>query len=195
MREVKNMKKIDAKGLDCPEPVVLTKNALKENKEIITIVDNEAAANNVKKLATKLGAKAEIKKIDSNFEVNIKKTEKNSEKDENKSEGKVYFFKSDKLGKGEDELGNVLIKGFLHTLLELDPLPQKLIFMNSGVKIATENEDAIDSLKKLEDKGVTILSCGTCLDYYGLEDKLDVGEISNMYEIVESLNSSNVITI
>lgn len=189
------MKKIDAKGLDCPQPVVLTKNALKENKEVITIVDNEAAANNVKKLATKLGAEAEIKKIDDNFEVNIKKTEKNSKNDESKSEGKVYFFKSDKLGKGEDELGNVLIKGFLHTLLELDPLPKKLIFMNSGVRIVTENEDAIDSLKKLEDKGVTILSCGTCLDYYDLEDKLDVGEISNMYEIVESLNSSNVITI
>lgn len=189
------MKKIDAKGLDCPQPVVLTKNALKDNKEVITIVDNEAGANNVKKLATKLGAKAEIKKIDDNFEVNIIKTEKNSENDENKSEGKVYFFKSDKLGKGEDELGNVLIKGFLHTLLELDPLPQKLIFMNSGVRIVTENEDAIESLKKLEDKGVTILSCGTCLDYYGLENKLDVGEISNMYEIVESLNSANVITV
>mgnify|MGYP000692203277 CR=1 FL=1 len=189
------MKEIDAKGLDCPKPVVLTKNALKENKEVITIVDNEAAANNVKKLATKLGAEADIKKIENDYEVNIKKTKNNKETDQEKNEGKVYFFKSDKLGKGEDELGNVLIKGFLHTLLELEPLPQKLIFMNSGVKIVTENEDALDSLKELEEKGVTILSCGTCLDYYGLEDKLNVGEISNMYEIVENLNNSNVITI
>ncbi|MGM0437611.1 MAG: sulfurtransferase-like selenium metabolism protein YedF [Bacillota bacterium] len=189
------MKRINAKGLDCPKPVVLTKNALKENKEVITIVDNEAAANNVKKLANKLGAEAEIKKIEDNYEVNIKKTDDNSKNDKDRTERKIYFFKSDKLGQGEDELGNVLIKGFLHTLLEVKPLPQKLIFMNSGVKIVTENEDAIDSLKELEERGVTILSCGTCLDYYGLEDKLDVGEISNMYEIVESLNDSNVITI
>ena len=189
------MKEIDAKDLDCPQPVVLTKKALEDNKEVITIVDNEAAANNVKKLANKFGAEAEIKKIKNNFEVNIKKTEKSIKNDESKSEGKVYFFKSDKLGKGEAELGNVLIKGFLHTLLEVNPLPEKLIFINSGVRIVTENEDAIDSLQKLEDRGVTILSCGTCLDYYGLEDKLNVGEISNMYEIVESLNSCDVITI
>jgi len=189
------MKKINARGLDCPEPVVLTKKALKDNEEVITIVDNKAAANNVKKLAKKLGAEAEINEIENDYEINIKNNENKHKNEQKDSTAKVYFFKSDKLGKGADELGDVLIKGFLHTLLETDPLPEKLIFINSGVKIVTENEDAIESLQELEDKGVNILACGTCLDYYGIEDQLAVGEISNMYEIVESLNSFKVVTV
>ena len=189
------MKEIDAKGLDCPEPVVLTKKALKENDEIVTIVDNEVAANNVKKLATKLGCEVAVNKKDELYRIEIVNTETKDIEEKPENEGKVYFFKSDKLGTGKDELGDVLIKGFIHTLLEVETLPEKIIFMNSGVKIPTENQDAIESLKKLEEKGVSILACGTCLDYYGLKDKLKVGAISNMYEIVESLNSSEVITI
>ncbi len=191
------MKEIDAKGLDCPEPVVLTKKVLKENDEIVTIVDNEVAANNVKKLATKLGCEVTVSKEDEDlYYVEIKKDEDaDNEEKETETKGKVYFFKSDELGTGEIELSNVLMKGFIHTLNEINPLPEKIIFMNSGVKIPTENKDAIESLKKLEEKGVSILACGTCLDYYSLKDKLKVGTISNMYEIVESLNSSEVITI
>ena len=194
------MKEIDAKGLDCPAPVVKTKKALEDNDELLTIVDNEVAANNVKKLAVKLGCEVEVnKENDKLYKLKIKKVNNQKEESEEESKdddnAKIYFFKSDKLGKGEDELGNVLIKGFIHTLLDVEPLPEKIIFMNAGVKIPTQNKDAIDSLKELEDKGVSILSCGTCLDYYQIKDELEVGSISNMYEIVENLNSKEVVVI
>lgn len=190
------IKEIDAKGLDCPAPVVRTKNALKDNDQLITLVDNEVAANNVKKLAVKLGCEVEvISENDNLYKIKIEKQgEPNFEKD-SEDIGKVYFFKSDKLGTGEDELGDVLLKGFIHTLLDIEPAPEKIIFMNAGVMIPTQNEDAVDSLKELKEKGVTILSCGTCLDYYGLQEQLKVGSISNMYEIVESLNNGDVVVV
>ncbi len=190
------MKEIDARGLNCPEPVVLSKKALEENNEIITIVDNEVAFNNVKKLAVNNGCEVEVIEENDSYKIKMIKTEGKKIEVNNKAEkAKVYFFKSDQLGKGEDELSNVLVKGFIHTLLEVDPLPEKIIFMNSGVNIPSKNEDAIDSLQSLEEKGVEILACGTCLDYYGLKDELKVGSISNMYEIVESLNDYEVLSI
>lgn len=189
------MKKIDARGLDCPEPVVKTKNALDEHREITTIVDNRIAAKNVSKLAEKMNCSVEINEESDDFQVVLRQRENNESKRVLEQKGKVYFIKSDKLGEGEAELGSVLMNGFIYTLLDVDPLPDRIIFINSGVKIPTLNEDAIDSLESLEEKGVEILSCGTCLDYYELKDQLAVGTVSNMYEILDLLNDNNVVSI
>ncbi len=194
------MKEIDARGLDCPEPVVKTRNALKEDKEVKVIVDNKVAAQNVTKLAKKMNCKVDSSKEDENyFILRIKKAKEVGEKSEDKgtddSANKVYILTSETLGDGEEELGEFLMKGFISTLLEMDPLPAKVIFMNAGVKVPTLNMEAVESLKKLKEKGVTILSCGTCLDYYKLEEELKVGSISNMFEIVESLHEGNVVEI
>ena len=98
------------------------------------------------------------------------------------------------MGDGERELGQILIKGFISTIKELDPLPEKIIFLNSGVKLATK-EDIIFYLKELEEQGVEILLCGTCVDYYELQAEVGVGEISNMFEIADNLNRRDVVTV
>ena len=184
------MQEIDARGLDCPAPVVKTKKALENYQEVTTIVDNQIAAKNVSKMGKKMNCNVEIREDNADFKVVLSRNDDNVNKKSSEEQGKVYFIKNNKLGKGKEELGSILMKGFIYTLLDVDPLPKKIIFMNSGVKIPTNNEDAIESLKKLQEKGVNILACGTCLDYYGLEDKLAVGSISNMYEILDSLNDN-----
>ncbi|SKA10263.1 sulfurtransferase-like selenium metabolism protein YedF [Selenihalanaerobacter shriftii] len=194
---------IDARGLNCPEPVIKTKNALEESKEVSTLVDNQIACKNLEKLGQKLGYNTDVLKIDEEFQVNFTQGESTvassvtSEEIEDSGEdgNKVYFIRSETLGKGEEELGEVLIKGFIYTLTETAPLPEAIIFINSGVKLPTLNKEVKKNLKILEEAGMEIISCGTCLEYYGLEDKLEVGEISNMYTIVEKLNSYPVVTV
>lgn len=110
--------------------------------------------------------------------------------------GTVIFVNSDKIGHGDEKLGEVLIKTFFYTLTETDTKPETIIFMNNGVKIPVENLEVITHLKKLEEDGVKLLICGTCLDYFKIKDQVKVGIVSNMYEIVENfLSAENVITI
>jgi selenium metabolism protein YedF len=99
----------------------------------------------------------------------------------------VVFIESDSIGRGSEELGKVLMRSFLHTLAEAEFKPAKLIMVNSGVKLACEGSEVLEDLHQLSRQGAEILSCGTCLDYFGLKTKLQVGRISNMYEILSSL--------
>lgn len=198
------MKEIDARGLDCPKPVVLTKKAMADNEEILVIVDNKIASENVAKLAQKMKAEVSIVEeaadyfkiiIKSNEEAKVENENNKAAAPQSSEERKVYLIASDKLGDGEEELGKILIKGFLSTLLEINPLPEKVIFLNSGVKIAVLERDVTATLERLEAAGVDILICGTCLDYYDLSDQVEIGEVSNMYEIVNSINSSDYVRV
>jgi selenium metabolism protein YedF len=99
----------------------------------------------------------------------------------------VVLLSSDVFGTGEDELGRILMRAFVKTLGELEPLPTKILFANAGVRLTTKGSNLIDDLRELESAGVEILSCGTCLDYFGLVDALEVGAKTNMYEIVSAL--------
>lgn len=99
----------------------------------------------------------------------------------------VVAVSSDRMGSGNDELGKVLIKGFIFAVTQLDELPKTMLFYNGGATLTTEGSDSLEDLKSLEAQGVEILTCGTCLDYYGLKDKLAVGSVTNMYSIVETL--------
>ena len=105
----------------------------------------------------------------------------------------VVVISSDKMGSGNDELGKVLIKGCIFAITQLDELPKKMIFYNGGAKITCEGSDSLEDLKNLESQGVEIVTCGTCLDYYGMKDKLAVGTVTNMYDIVESMNNAGKI--
>jgi selenium metabolism protein YedF len=108
----------------------------------------------------------------------------------------VIFINSNVIGQGSDELGEALLKTFLNTLTESSDKPDKVIFMNSGVKMVTQDSPALESLKNLCEQGVEVLACGTCLDYFNLKDKVAVGRISNMYDILGSfLAADKVITI
>lgn len=192
---------IDARGLACPKPVINTKKELDKIQDgyVITTVDNEIAKENILKLAKSLNCEAKVVKEEKDLiSIEIKKGENViiKEKIDSALEDKCIFISSDKMGSGNDELGNVLIKGFIYTLTEAKPYPKHILLVNGGVKLSTENESTVENLKILEEAGVEILSCGTCLDYYGLKEKLQVGSVTNMYTIVDILkNSSQTISI
>ena len=105
----------------------------------------------------------------------------------------VISISSDTMGKGEEELGKILMKAFIHSLTELTNTPKILIFFNSGARLTSCESNTIDDLKTLEKKGTEVLTCGTCIDYYNLKEKLAVGIITNMYTIVEKMASADKI--
>lgn len=195
------MIRIDAKGKTCPVPVIEARNALKaveKDETVLVIVDNEIAKKNLEKMSKEMGYKSNSKTISEyHYEVEIIKglgSDKSVKGLENeKKENTLVVISSDKMGEGNDELGQVLIKGFIYALAETEQIPSTVIFYNGGVKLATKQSSVLDSLQKLESLGVEILSCGTCLNYYKLEDELSVGQITNMYNIVEKMNAANKI--
>jgi selenium metabolism protein YedF len=99
----------------------------------------------------------------------------------------ILVISSDSMGRGDAELGNILIRAFFHTLGEVEPLPQTIIFFNAGVKLACDGSPVLDDLQALENNGIEMLVCGTCLGYFELKDKLVAGQVSNMYDIAETI--------
>jgi selenium metabolism protein YedF len=187
---------IDCRGLACPQPVINTKKYFDniESGEAVIIVDNEIAKNNISKFAANSGLRSDIEEKDGRFYIRINKGEISNhmelEQEIKGGKGLAIVISSDKLGNGDDTLGALLMKSYLYALSENDTLPENIIFLNSGVKLSTEGSESIESLKKLQEKGTNITSCGTCLDFYSLKEKLLVGEIGNMYTIVEKMNTS-----
>lgn len=184
------MKIIDCKGMNCPLPVINTKkyfDGIDSGKAVI-IVDNEVARDNVHKFATGCGYEVLVDGENNEFNITIDK--RNAAKKEESNEELIIIVSTNKLGEGDDALGEILMKGYIYTLSENDKLPSKLIFLNSGVKLVVNESQVLESLKKLQDNGVEILSCGTCLDFYGLKEQLALGSITNMYTIVEAMNSN-----
>ena len=211
--EVSIMITVNAMGDICPIPVVKTKKALGElngSGQIEVLVDNETAVRNVMKMAKSSGAAAEQEKLgDWRYrilitvgEAAVSVAEENRGKADDPSEaaacrtclGTVVSVGSDRMGDGSDELGHILMKSFLFAVTQLDELPDKMLFYNGGAKLTVEGSECLEDLKTLEEQGVEILTCGTCLDYHGIKDKLAVGGVTNMYSIVEILQSAvNVI--
>ena len=186
---------VNAMGDNCPIPVIKTKKAiaaLTGPETIEVLVDNEIAVQNVTKMATGSGGKVTSEKLgDAEFKVTIE-MEGAPEADEAEAvcvpdarDNTVVVVSSDRMGSGNDELGKVLIKGFIFAVTQLDTLPKTMLFYNGGATLTTEDSDSLEDLKSLEAQGVEIMTCGTCLDYYGLKDKLAVGTVTNMYSIVE----------
>lgn len=188
---------VNAMGDNCPIPVIKTKKAiaaLTGPETIEVLVDNEIAVQNVTKMATGSGGKVTSEKLgDAEFKVTIE-MEGAPEADEaevvcvpDARDNTVVVVSSDRMGSGNDELGKVLIKGFIFAVTQLDTLPKTMLFYNGGATLTTEDSDSLEDLKSLEAQGVEIMTCGTCLDYYGLKDKLAVGTVTNMYSIVETM--------
>ena len=187
---------LDARGLACPKPVINTKKQLDniDQGAVVVTVDNEIAKENIFKLAKSMNYDASVLKSEKDLIcIEIIKGENViiEEKSQESLSDTCIFINSDKKGNGNDELGHVLMKGYIYTLTESKPYPKSILFVNSGIKLTTENEATIENLKILQDAGVEILSCGTCLDYYGLKDDLKVGTVTNMYTIVETMNNSS----
>ena len=195
------IKIVDARGLACPQPVVLAKQAIESHEQVKVIVDNDTALENVKRLGTKLGCDMNVEKIkDGAYEINLtRKGGVAGAKEEfvpscsatsGQSGPFVIVIAEDKMGRGNDELGYVLIRAFLHTVAEQAQKPDVMIFYNTGVKLTAQGSEVLDDLKQLENEGVQLLVCGTCLNYFEIKDKLAAGTVSNMYDIVETMISA-----
>jgi len=192
---------IDVRGKACPQPVVMTKQALESLNEgmVTTIVDNPTARDNVERFANSQGCSVSIRQEGDDYYLEISKggpsearIELAEKKDAIPSEPKVLvYINSNLMGTGEEELGKILMRAFLKTLKDVSPRPQKLIFVNSGVRLTTEGSDVLESIRELEAMNITVMSCGTCLDYYHLKDKLKVGLASNMFDIASSLTEAD----
>ncbi len=180
------MIKVNAVGEVCPKPVIMTKKALKEIESgvVEVSVDNQTSKENVEKMAKEMGHTFETKEEGNVFVITITKS---GEKQENssKEENIVISIGSDKMGEGEDELGKILIKGFIYALTEAETLPKTVLLYNKGVLLASTFEDTVKDLKVLEERGVEILSCGTCANFYHVQDQIKVGTLTNMYTILE----------
>ena len=186
---------VNAMGDNCPIPVIKTKKAMQAltgPETIEVLVDNEVSVQNVTKMAESSGGQVRSEKLgEAEFKVIISMqgaplTEEDAVCIPDAKGDLVVVVSSDRMGSGNDELGQVLLKGFIFAITQLDTLPKMMLFYNGGVTLTTEGSQVLEDLKSLEAQGVEIMSCGTCLDYYGLKDKLVVGSVTNMYNIVET---------
>ncbi len=204
------MIRVNAMGDACPIPVVKTKNAIKGMKEpgeVEIFVDNEIAVQNLTKMANQKGydVKSEkleeqkysvvmtIKEITVETEEEVQKKEEENCQVDSRKKNTVVVISSSKMGEGNEELGGVLIKGFVYALTQQDELPGTMLFYNGGAKLTCEDSEVLEDLKSLEALGVEILTCGTCLNYYGLTEKLAVGCVTNMYVIAEKMTQAGLI--
>jgi selenium metabolism protein YedF len=185
---------VDARGLPCPQPVILTRKAMQDECAVTVIVDNDISQRNVTRMAIKSGHAVRAEVRDDGIYLHISgegapaREEASVQVDAPAGGPLVLVVSSEFMGQGEyDELGHVLIRAFFHTLGEVEPLPDTVVFLNSGVKLAVEGSPVLEDLHALAERGVEILACGTCLGYYELMEKLAVGEVSNMYSIAEAM--------
>ncbi|MDO8946384.1 MAG: sulfurtransferase-like selenium metabolism protein YedF [Desulfocapsaceae bacterium] len=203
------MKLIDCRGLACPEPVLRAKTALEEGVGSFEIlVDNEASRDNVLRFGHSRNCRVELTAlIDGSFLLSFpvdkqEGVESSVPFDEadyscaipggvSTECNLVYVIASDSMGRGSDELGWALLQTYIATIKEISPQPSRILFYNGGVKLVATAGKALEALQALEKKGVKILSCGTCLEFFKLEKKLQVGTISNMYEILDSMASAD----
>jgi selenium metabolism protein YedF len=187
------MSEIDCRGKTCPQPVITTRDVLAQltEGELTIIVDNPSSSENVERFVQTQGYSVEVERRGPDFYLHIQKGKvgKKAKSAQRKERGEkvVVYINSHLLGIGDEVLGSFLMKAFLKTLFDLERRPDRLILINSGVQLASEDSEVLETFKALSEKGTEIVSCGTCIDFYGLKEKVRVGAISNMYDIIQSL--------
>ncbi len=211
------MVKLDAMGLLCPAPVIMVKNAVKAlplaGGVVEISVDNNVACENLSKLCAAKGYQCKIDKIEPRrYAVTITVNEneaqnsfpKLSDTEENQKEGSAdqafascqiqgalaVAISRDNMGSGSEELGKILIKGFIYSLTQLETPPKTLLFFNGGVKLTLKGANTLEDLQALQGKGTEIKICGTCVNYFNVKEQVAVGEIVNMYDITEAMSKA-----
>jgi selenium metabolism protein YedF len=185
------MNTIDCRSMACPAPVISVKKALEQHGEIQVQLDDGAPRENVTRFAGNRGYEVQEERMDDGWRLTIRPggsfraVEAGSAADDT-----VFMITSDRLGDGPEELGRLLMKNFIFTLLESSNMPSRMLFLNSGVRLTTEGSEVIEALDKLAGMGVEIFSCGLCLDYFGIKDKLRSGATTNMLATVEAVLST-----
>lgn len=193
---------VDAMGKQCPIPVVMTKKILdkaEQGDEILILVDNETAVNNLSRLAGSTGCSFVSRKTEGGYEINM--TVKSDSAARSQAEPEIVCtpavpkgdytvaITSDKMGDGDPELGAILIKGFVYALTQLETPPSVMMFYNGGARLTAQDSPCIEDLKTLQEQGTEILTCGTCVNFYGLKEPA-VGTVTNMYTIAEKLTKA-----
>ena len=203
-------KLVDARGLSCPLPVVNAKKAAEEMKDggvLNVLVDNEIAVQNLQKFAKQKGFESTgEKKAEKEYEVIIQvnaagaeaKAAEETEEEavcspDIRKNGMVVVLSANVMGTGDEKLGKALMKAFVFAVTKQDVLPETIVCYNTGAYLTCEGADTLEDLKNLEAEGVHILTCGTCLDFYGIKETLAVGSVTNMYEIVETMEKAKTI--
>jgi selenium metabolism protein YedF len=198
---------VDARGLACPLPVVNAKKAAEElhTGDVLTVlVDNEIAVQNLQKFAKQKGFSATgEKKAEKEFEVTInvvsdaavQAVAEEAEEEivcavDSRKNGMVVVLSANVMGTGDEKLGTSLMKAFVFAVTKQDQLPEAIVCYNTGAYLTCEGADTLEDMKALEAEGVNILTCGTCLDFYGIKEKLAVGGVTNMYDIVERMENA-----
>jgi len=189
------MKIIDCRNMACPVPVVTAKRALEEagGEAIRVLVDPGAPRENVTRFAATRGYLVDEAEVEGGFALTITGagTQSADVAPEKNKEGKrVLLVASDRLGEGPEELGRLLMKNFIITFLDLAEVPDRMLFVNTGVFLTTEGSELLETLEKLGNRGVEVLSCGLCLDFFKRKEKLAAGAVTNMFTIAESLMSA-----
>lgn len=194
------MNPLDVTGKVCPLPVIETKktlDGLAVGEALEVVVDNDTAVENLEKFAAQKGHEfAKGPHEPGNFHVTITKGAPAAAADgptRGRPPRRVVSISSDTMGEGDERLGRTLLSGFLYALTEQDTVPDTILFYNGGVRVTTEGSATIDDLRALEDAGAEVMSCGACLNHYGLTDKLQVGTITNMYVICERQMAADVV--
>jgi selenium metabolism protein YedF len=189
------MEYLDLRNMTCPIPVIETKKLLENQdiQEIEVLIDNPASCENVKRFLNSKGFETVTVQEGNDYRVKGFQGKEMNYLSDNTRKLLVYID-GETMGRGDNELGDILMGVFLKTLKELETRPWRLIFINAGVKLASRESGYIDVLKEIENSGIEILSCGTCVDFFHLKDKIGVGRVSNMFEILSSFNeATNVI--
>jgi len=196
------MIKLDYSQHKCPYPVVETRKQILANPgaALVVLVGDQAGNDNVSRLAGKMGYDVSAVPYDGGFCLNLSPLEHKTEKDQINSpephwrqvavNKTVIYCGSDRMGVGNAEFGQMLMRNFLTTQLEMDPLPDMILFVNSGINLTTTNSEILEALDKLHEQGVDLASCGLCLEFYGKREQLKVGRVTNMYEMVDVQNSA-----
>lgn len=197
---------VDAKGMLCPQPLILTKKALKDlapGENVTVEVDNETSKDNVERFLKDNGATVDIRQSGNVFTLEITK---GAGQELPHPDAEAYCatgpaprhaicFRGNTMGIGDEELGVLLAKAFVNTIKDVEPLPESIVFYNSGIFLALKNSPVLQPLRNLESLGVKILVCGTCLDFYEKKEAVGAGTISNMYDILQALSrAGHVIT-
>jgi selenium metabolism protein YedF len=189
------METLNCQGLDCPQPVLRTKDFIEANPQALAftvVVDNAAAAQNVVRFVESQGFSASLEQNDDDFEIKAEKSEETGSESISKepatsSEKTLVLIPKNTMGSGDDVLGAGLMLNFLNTLNEMGETLWRVIFLNSGIKLTIEGAKTLPAIQHLEAQGVSILVCGTCLTHFNLLDQKRVGETTNMLDIVTSL--------
>jgi len=189
------MKEIDARGLACPAPVLQAKNAIEEEKvnSIEVLVDNEAGKQNVSRFLKSQGFEVSVQEREGDFYVagrregGLEPEGVVAEKPDTEKKKIIVMVANNCMGHGDDELGSKLMVSFLKTLKEMSDELWRLVFVNNGVKLTIDDSEVLEVLKEYEKDGLHILVCGTCLTHFNLLDKKQVGETTNMLDIVTAM--------